>query len=202
MNKNASLRPSFSDLFAFEYLKGGSESYLPFNQGDESKRISQILKSISKRAYSEQNVRLAAEELSLLMFGVTEGVQEENGKSLPESLAEKWRLLHRRKKLTIELDRSTDSLSLLNEIKTNIEADSFELEPYHSIDDDEVLAQIPKTLFTKLNRLISKSIQEKTPLHLVETKILEVIGSTQHEVYLTKRVYGRIVHLHNHKCNQ
>ena len=139
---------------------------------------------------------------SLLMFGTLDNAQEENVKGFPENLTDKWKLLLRHKKLTIELDGSTDSLFILNEIKTNLEVDTFELEPYHSIDDDEVLAQIPKTLFTKLSRLISKSIQEKTPLQLVETKILEIIGSAQHGVYLSKRVYGRIVHIYNQKCNK
>ena len=170
----------------------------------ESKRISQILKSISRRAYSDQDARSATEELSLLMFGTSDGVQEEehSADNFPENLAEKWRLLHRHKKLIIELDKSTDSLLILNEIKASIELDTFELEPYHSIDDEEVLARIPKTLFTKLSRLISKSIHEKTPLQLVETKILEIIGSTQHDLYLNKKVYGRMVHLYNQKCNK
>ena len=49
-----------------------------------------------------------------------------------------------------------------------METKSFELEAYHSTDDEEVLGQIPKTLFTKLFRLISKSDQEKTPPQIVE----------------------------------
>lgn len=202
LNKNTSLRPTFPDLFTFEYIKRGCESYLPLNQDSESRRIGQILKSISKRVYSDQSARLAMEELSLLMFGTENGAQVEDVDNFPENLAEKWRLLHRRKKLTVELDRSTDSLSMLNEIKANLKVDTFELEPYHSIDDEEVLAQIPKTLFTKLSRLVSKSIQEKTPLQTVETKILEIIGSTQHDIYLTKKVYGRMVYLYNQRYNK
>ena len=124
------------------------------------------------------------------------GVREQ----FPGQSGPKMEIAHRRKQLAVDLDQSTDSLILLNEIKASMEVDAFDLEPYHSIDDEEVLAQIPKTLFTKLLRLISRSIQEGTPLPAVESRILEIVGSAQHDVYLSSRIYGRIVYLGNRMC--